>query len=272
MSVAAGIRDESLPHIRDCEDIMPRREMGHKLLARLGKTKLRPGGVEGTDWLLSHVDFTPQTRVLEVACNRGYTLVQLAQRYGLRATGLDSDADVIAQARSDIADAGLSGQVDVRTGDATDLPFGDASFDVVINEAMLTMLPDTAKVRALTEYRRVLRPGGVILTHDVVLRQDKPMLVRLLQKVINVPAHPLTLSGWKRVFAEGACTVVDVKTGEFSLLSDEGLRRDEGVEGRDRLIGNAMADENFGQFSEMRTFFDLAGDDIGYIVMVGMPA
>jgi len=48
--------------------------------------------------------------------------------------------------------------------------------------------------------------------------------------------------------------------------------RDEGKEGRDTLIDNAMADDNFGQFSEMRTFFDLAKNDIGYVVMVGTPA
>ena len=34
----------------------------------------------------------------------------------------------------------------------------------------------------------------------------------------------------------------------------------------------AMADDNFGQFSEMRTFFDLAKNDIGYVVIVGTPA
>ena len=33
-------------------------EMGHEFLARLGKTRLRPGGREATEWLLSQVDFT----------------------------------------------------------------------------------------------------------------------------------------------------------------------------------------------------------------------
>ena len=42
-------------------------EPGHEFLARLGKTRLRPGGREATEWLLSHVDFTADTRVLEVA-------------------------------------------------------------------------------------------------------------------------------------------------------------------------------------------------------------
>ena len=57
-------------------------------------------------------------------------------------------------------------------GNAFDLPFGDESFDVVINEAMLTMLLGEQKEKALREYYRVLKPGGIVLTQDVVLITD----------------------------------------------------------------------------------------------------
>ena len=103
--------------------------------------------------------------------------------------------------------------------------------------------------------------------HDVVFWEKRLVILRLLQKVINVPAHPLTLDAWRKLFEESGLAVSDSKTGAFTLLSDEGLVRDEGREGRDTLIDNAMADDNFGQFSEMRTFFDLAKNDIGYVIM-----
>lgn len=45
--------------------------------------------------------------------------------------------------------------------DASKLPFADNSFDVVINEAMLTMYGDKAKTKLLQEYYRVLKPGAV---------------------------------------------------------------------------------------------------------------
>ena len=54
--------------------------------------------------------------------------------------------------------------------DASKLPFEDEAFDVVINEAMLTMYADKAKRRLLDEYLRVLKPGGLLLTHDIMLQ------------------------------------------------------------------------------------------------------
>ncbi|RKW46371.1 MAG: SAM-dependent methyltransferase, partial [Lachnospiraceae bacterium] len=37
-------------------------EMGHEFLARLGKTKLRPGGIEATDWILKKADIKPDSK------------------------------------------------------------------------------------------------------------------------------------------------------------------------------------------------------------------
>lgn len=253
---------------------MAQREMGHKLLARLGKTKLRPGGIEGTGWLINQAEQSGKlalgSKVLEVACNRGFTLIDLARRYDIQAEGIDSDPDVIAQAEKNVFDASLSDHIHVQVGDATALPFEDGTFDVVINEAMLTMLSDTAKTKAVSEYHRVLKPGGILLTHDVMLIKKNPLMIKMLQKVINVPAHPLTQEGWKSVFTNNGFAAVSTKTGAFTLLTDEGLARDEGEQGREHLLENALNDDNFSQFSEMRTFFDIAKNDIGYITVASV--
>jgi ubiquinone/menaquinone biosynthesis C-methylase UbiE len=58
-----------------------------------------------------------------------------------------------------VARLGLN--VETRACDAEDLPFGDASFDLVLGHAVLHHLPDLR--RAFAEFRRVLRPGGVVL-------------------------------------------------------------------------------------------------------------
>ena len=48
---------------------MGKEEVGHNFLARLGKTRLRPGGRKATDWLIASGDFNKDKKVLEVACN-----------------------------------------------------------------------------------------------------------------------------------------------------------------------------------------------------------
>ena len=47
---------------------MAKKEIGHHFLARLGKTRLRPGGVKATNWLVEQGNFSKDSKVLEVAC------------------------------------------------------------------------------------------------------------------------------------------------------------------------------------------------------------
>ncbi|WP_240141651.1 class I SAM-dependent methyltransferase [Ligilactobacillus murinus] len=82
------------------------------------------------------------------------------------------------------------------------LPFAAEIFDIVINEAMLTMFPDVSKQKALAEYYRVLKPGGKLLTHDVSLIKEDLELVAKLGQTINVHVTPLTRRKWEERFKQ----------------------------------------------------------------------
>ena len=111
--------------------------------------------------------------MLEVACNMGTTAIQLAKEYGCHITGIDLDEEALEKARENIKENGVEELVQVQRANATKLPFEDNSFDIVINEAMLTMLPIEAKEKAIREYLRVLQNQMVLLlTHDVMLNTD----------------------------------------------------------------------------------------------------
>ncbi|WP_025245727.1 SAM-dependent methyltransferase [Candidatus Sodalis pierantonius] len=174
-------------------------EAGHKFLARLGKPRLRPGGRRATEWLLSHAALSADSLVLEVACNRGTTAIAVAARYGCRVTAVDKDLAALAQARRDVAACGLAARVTVVEADALHLPYPDGHFYVVINEAMLTMYAHKAKARLVAEYYRVLKPGGRLLTHDIMLRRQDGANAVLAQmrQAINVNVQPMTLSEWR---------------------------------------------------------------------------
>lgn len=245
-----------------------KREVGHELLARLGKMRLRPGGIEATGWLFEHIEWRGGMKVLEVACNHGRNLSELAGEHDAEFVGLDLEEDVLDRAKKLLDQTKLKGKVSLIQGDARKLPFEDESFDVVINEAMLTMLSQKDKERAVAEYYRVLKKGGILLTQDVVLKGVvAPAVIKLLQKVIHVPAQPLSEAKWRELF-EKAGFASEVKTGEMTLLSEEGLLRDEGAENKERILRNAEHDANREQFEEMREFFEKQKDRLHYIAVV----
>ena len=93
----------------------------------------------------------PGTELLDIACGSGYAASVAAHR-GAQVSGIDASAELIAIARARTP-AG-----DFRVGDMFALPFGDSSFDVATSFTGIFKGCDGA----LTEARRVVRPGGLV--------------------------------------------------------------------------------------------------------------
>ncbi|VEB98716.1 Glycine/sarcosine/dimethylglycine N-methyltransferase [Cedecea lapagei] len=244
-------------------------EAGHKFLARLGKTRLRPGGKKATEWLLASSALGPNKKVLEVACNMGTTSMGIAERFGCRVIGIDMDKVALRKAQQAIGARGLSDLVTVLVADASKLPFENEAFDVVINEAMLTMYADKAKRHLLEEYLRVLKPGGVLLTHDIMLQDPSGAeeVVGRMRKAINVNAQPLGLQQWLGLFEQAGFRDIQYNSGEMTLLSPRGLIYDEGLLGALRIVRNALKRENRKQFLRMFKTFRSNRDQLRYIAV-----
>ncbi|WP_430611690.1 class I SAM-dependent methyltransferase [Enterococcus sp. DIV0876] len=248
---------------------MAKQEVGHNFLARLGKTKLRPGGIEATDWLIQQAKIDSQTKILEVACNMGTTMIHLAKTYGCEITGLDQSTKALEKAKQNIAKEQLGDKITVVQGNALKLPFDDGQFDIVINEAMLTMLTGAAKDKAINEYLRVLKPNGLLLTHDVCILDEtsRHEILTGLSETIHVNVEPLTLTEWQACFADKGFTVMQ-KSGTMSLMDPIGMVRDEGLIGAYKIVHNGLKEENREQFKKMFTFFRKNKEKIGYVAHV----
>jgi arsenite methyltransferase len=111
----------------------------------------------------------PGEDVLDVGCGAGMDSLVAAQMVGATGsvTGIDMTPEMVAKARGSIAEMGL-GNVTVVEGSAEHLPFDDASFDVVISNGVIDLVPD--KDAVFSEITRVLRPGGRIQLADVTIQ------------------------------------------------------------------------------------------------------
>lgn len=90
------------------------------------------------------------SRVLDVGCGHGELMADLTGR-GMATSGVEIDKRLVAEC----CEKGLS----VRHGMAETLPFNDGEFDAIVSSVVL---PYTDQRKALREFTRVLRPGGVM--------------------------------------------------------------------------------------------------------------
>ncbi len=112
-------------------------------------------------------DIEPGACVLDVACGAGLDCFVASRSVGPsgRVEGIDITPEMVGRARHHFEEAGLA-HASVEEASAEDLPFPDASFDLVTSNGALNLAPD--KPLVLREIYRVLREGGRFQFADVV--------------------------------------------------------------------------------------------------------
>jgi demethylmenaquinone methyltransferase/2-methoxy-6-polyprenyl-1,4-benzoquinol methylase len=102
----------------------------------------------------------PGTRALDLACGTGDIAFAVARR-GARVVGLDITHRMVQLAQRKAPAAGTARFV---TGDMLALPFRDAAFDLVTTGYGIRNVPEISA--AIAEMRRVLKPGGTLVSLD----------------------------------------------------------------------------------------------------------
>ena len=138
------------------------------LLARVPETSCESFAGVANPFSLGAIG--PGEDVLDIGCGAGMDTLIAAQMTGETGTvtGIDMTPDMAAKGRRSAAEMGLS-NVTIVDGSAERLPFGNASFDVVISNGVIDLIPD--KDAVFSEIARVLRPGGRIQLADVTIQR-----------------------------------------------------------------------------------------------------
>lgn len=100
-------------------------------------------------------------KVLDVGTGTGFLALLFAEM-GHEVSGIDLSEGMLEKARHNADNMGL--EISLFHGDAENLPFEDCSFDLVVNKYLLWTLQEPAS--AVREWKRVLKPGGMIFAID----------------------------------------------------------------------------------------------------------
>jgi ubiquinone/menaquinone biosynthesis C-methylase UbiE len=171
------------------------------------------------DAILAAAELGPDAVVVDVGCGTGLVTLPIARRCRA-AVGLDASPAMLARLHEHARRSGAA-NISLVRGDMRRLPFPEASVDAVVSCYAFHHLSDDGKELAAAEAFRVLKPGGRMVTVDMMfrislaardrrivaskvrllLRAGLPGLVRLVRNAARVATrrweHPASIEWWR---------------------------------------------------------------------------
>lgn len=212
---------------------------GHWLLANLGKTVLRPGGIQMTRQMLKHLAITEQDYVVEFAPGLGITAKMTLEKNPTY-IAIERDEEAATKVRSYLN--GETQRCIIGSAEQTGLPNTCAT--VVYGEAMLTMQSAKQKNAIISEAKRILKPGGTYAIHEMCLTpstiasNQRENIRKDLVNAIKVNALPLTMEEWEDALRQHGFVIEHVETAPMHLLYPKRLIEDEGLFGVLKILKN----------------------------------
>jgi ubiquinone/menaquinone biosynthesis C-methylase UbiE len=163
-----------------------------------------------TDWGLSHIAIPPAGALLDIGCGGGRTLQKLAAAAPqAHICGVDHSPDSVATSSQLNAAAIARGQVEIRQGSVSSLPWPDATFTLATAVETHFFWPNLpGDVR---EVLRVLEPGGQFILIAEVYKGSGKTAAQMMEKYSQVSGMTLlTADGHRALLADAGFTAVQV--------------------------------------------------------------
>jgi len=131
------------------------------------------GGRQASEDFICQLELSADDHTLDIGCGIGGTSRFVASRFGCRVTGIDLTPEFVSTGQSLCDWVGLSSQVELHQGDATEMPFANESFDAAF---MLHVgMNIVNKARMFAEVYRLVKPSAIFGIYDVMQTTDEPL-------------------------------------------------------------------------------------------------
>lgn len=137
--------------------------------------------IEKIEQLFRNIDISNIRNVLEVGCGAGMLASYLSEKYQMKVTGTDVDPEQIEVAKGFHKE---NAQLNFFAADATDLPFKNSQFDLVLSFMVMHHINNWRM--AFEEINRVLKPGGIFIIKDLSYSQLTSKVLGLLSNNYGV--------------------------------------------------------------------------------------
>jgi cyclopropane fatty-acyl-phospholipid synthase-like methyltransferase len=143
-----------------------------------------PTPMDVVDNMLALAEVKQGDALYDLGSGDGRIVIRAAQKYGIRAVGIEMDRSLLAKAREDAKAAGVSHLVDFRDEDALK---ADISAATIVTLYMLPWFNDRMK----PNFQKMLKPGARIVAHDFGIEGWQP------EKTLKLPGYELRPGGYK---------------------------------------------------------------------------
>jgi ubiquinone/menaquinone biosynthesis C-methylase UbiE len=176
-----------------------------------------PGGIALTEHLGTVLHLKPGQRILDVASGQGMSAIRLAQCFGCTVVGVEYSHTMVEKANHAAAAASVTHLVSFQQGDAEHLSLAGNSFDAVICECAFCTFPN--KTTAMSEFVRVLKPGGYIGMSDLTRNGEVPEDLQSLLAWIACIADAQPVASYLQYFTEAGLLIDQVEPHDHALAS-----------------------------------------------------
>jgi ubiquinone/menaquinone biosynthesis C-methylase UbiE len=145
------------------------------------------------------LSYCAQGSLLDIGTGPAWLLLKLHQKSpAMRLVGIDSSPSMVAKAKKNMAEAGLADVIEITEGNASQIPFADRSFDIVVSTGSIHHWKHP--IAALNDVYRVLKPGGYALMYDLVTDTPAAILNEMAHQFGRLKMTLFWLHGFEEPF------------------------------------------------------------------------